>query len=93
MENNIYYKATIYHGKHDVIVEEYTEPDAIGQLNIVYQFIDKQSRCGEYCISDTPGNAIQGLIDCYEKNMKIAQKKSKEWRKKWKEMLKHVKGN
>lgn len=87
----MYYKATIYHGQHDVIVEEYTEPDAIGQLNIVYQFIDNQSRCGEYCISDTPGNAIQGLIDCYEKNIKIAQKKIKEWKKEWKELLKHIK--
>lgn len=58
----IYYKATIYRSQHDVIVEEYTEPDAIGQLNIVYQFIDKQSRCGEYCISDTLDNVIQGLI-------------------------------
>lgn len=93
MENNIYYKATIYHGKHDVIVEEYTEPNAIGRLNIVYQFIDNQSRCGEYCISDTPGNAIQGLIDCYEENIKIAQKKIKEWKKEWTELLKHVKGN
>lgn len=91
MENNIYYKATIYRNQHDVIVEEYTEPDAIGQLNIVYQFIDKQSRYGEYCISDTPDNAIQGLIDCYEKNIKIAQKKIKEWKKEWKELLKHIK--
>lgn len=73
MENNIYYKATIYRNQQDVIVEEYTEPDAIGQLNIVYQFIDKQRRCGEYCISDTQDNAIQGLIDCYEKNIKNAQ--------------------
>lgn len=25
-----YYKAIIYHDQHDVVVEEYTEPDAIG---------------------------------------------------------------
>lgn len=91
MENNIYYKATIYHNQHDVIVEEYTEPDAIGQLNRVYQFIDEQKRCGEYCVSDTPNNAIQGLIDYYDKNIKSSEKKIKEWRKKWKEILKHIK--
>lgn len=73
-----------------MIAEELMVGDFVNYQNNPIR-VEEILKSGEYCISDTPGNAIQGLIDCYEKNIKIAQKKIKEWKKEWKELLKHIK--